>query len=124
MTTGVMLAGMPFFRMLARIALLVAVSGAVPAPPAYAAGAGPADFRAASVEPVRAIRPADGQTLARDGARLDAAARACHAPPGLPSAAKAPTAPGFETLAGGPDAAVRYIASTAPPAPRGPPPSI
>lgn len=81
------LAQVEVLKTLARLVLVLSVTGAVPQPLAHAAGADAGSLRATqaplTLEFIRALRPTEGMVLTRDGLRFEIAARSNHVHPGL-----------------------------------------
>jgi hypothetical protein len=123
-----MLGAVVFVKTLARIVLVLSVSGAVPQPFAHA-DSGDAGGLRASQPPValtfvRALRPTEGPVLGQDGVRFKIAARSNHVHPGLSTTTVAVPPPGLiGALVQRPVASKRFASSDSAPL-RGPPDTI
>jgi hypothetical protein len=85
-----MLGPVQLVKTLARLLLIVSVSGAMPQPFAHVDDADVGRLRAIrrplAITLTRALRPADGIVLTRDGVRIDRAGRPNHIHFGVPTA--------------------------------------
>jgi len=94
-----MLGAVVFVKTLARLVLVLSVSGAVPHAFAQADSVDADGLRAprspVTLTFVRALRPAEGMVLGRDGVRFKIVARSNHVHPGLPTTTAAVPPPGL-----------------------------
>lgn len=125
---GAMLVAVQFVRALARLLLIVSVSGAMPQPFAHVDGADVGGLRAIrrpiAITLTRALRPADGTVLTRDGVRVDGAGRPNHIHFGGPTARIGITPPGLNGALISQAASARRFASRNSASLRGPPHTI
>ena len=125
---GAMLGSVQLVKALARLLLIVSVSGAMPQPFAYVDGADVGGLRTirrpVAVTLNRALRPADGIVLTRDGVRMDRAGRANYIHFGVPTARIGISPPGLQGALSSQAASARRFASRNSASLRGPPYTI